>query len=100
MSDWKIKVTFADGSKRVLKDPSELAKANKRKLIRFVFASGKTIEGYLSQVHEDGNITLRGEKLIPTVLIGSKIVGWCYKHTAKTSATRAELLEKELKNQK
>lgn len=90
MSDYKIKVTFADGSRRVLKDPSELAKANKRKLILFVFVTGRTIEGYLSQVHEDGNVTLRSKKLMPPVLNGSMIVGWCYKHTAKTSKQKRQ----------
>lgn len=40
--DFKVKVTFADGSRRVLKDPSELTKANKRREIRVVFRTANT----------------------------------------------------------
>lgn len=48
--DYKIKVTFADGSRRVLKDPSELAKANKRREIRVVFKDGKYTDLHLGRV--------------------------------------------------
>ncbi|WP_301203826.1 hypothetical protein, partial [uncultured Duncaniella sp.] len=48
--DYKIKVTFADGSRRVLKDPSELTTANKRREIRVVFKDGKYIDLHLGRV--------------------------------------------------
>ncbi len=48
--DFKIKVTFADGSRRVLKDPSELTKANKRREIRVVFQDGKYTDLHLGRV--------------------------------------------------
>ena len=84
MSDWKIKVTFADGSKRVLKHPAELGNANKRREIRLVLESGKVLDTHISSF-KDGVVTLADNGMFPTEIEGAKVMGWCYRHHRKNS---------------
>ena len=84
--DTKIKVTFADGSRRVLKDTSELAKANKRREIRVVFQDGRYIDLHLGRVClKLGIVKVNTFGLLPEGIKLEKIMGWCYKFHRKTS---------------
>lgn len=86
MSDIKIKATFADGSRRVLKEPSELAKANKQREIRVVFHSGKYIDLHLGRVCPRlGIVKVNTFGLLQEGIELKKIMGWCYKFPHKTS---------------
>lgn len=86
MSDTKIKVTFADGSRRVLKATSELAKANKRREIRVVFKDGRYIDLRLGRVcSKQGIVKVNTFGLLPEGIKLEKIMGWCYKFPHKTA---------------
>lgn len=86
MSDTKIKVTFADGSRRVLKATSELAKANKRREIRVVFKDGRYIDLRLGRVcPKQGIVKVNTFGLLPEGIKLEKIMGWCYKFPHKTA---------------
>lgn len=86
MMDFKVKVTFADGSRRVLKNPSELTKANKRREIRVVFKDGKYIDLHLGRVCPKlGIVKVNTFGLLPEGIKLEKIIGWCYKFPHKTS---------------
>lgn len=85
MSDWKVKVTFADGSKRVLKHPAELEKANKRREIRVVFTDGKYTDLHLGRVCTGlGIVKVNTFGLFAEGIRLDKIMGWCYTHPHKT----------------
>lgn len=84
--DFKVKVTFADGSRRVLKDPSELTKANKRREIRVVFRNGNYIDLHLGRVCPKlGIVKVNTFGLLPEGIKLEKIFGWCYRFPHKTS---------------
>lgn len=84
--DCKIKVTFADRSRRVLKDVAELAKANKRREIRVVFKDGRYIDLHLGRVCPKlGIVKVNTFGLLPEGIKLEKIMGWCYKFPHKTS---------------
>lgn len=84
--DCKIKVTFADGSQRVLKDVTELAKANKRREIRVVFKDGRYTDLHLGRVCSKlGIVKVNTFGLLPEGIKLEKIMGWCYKFPHKTS---------------
>lgn len=86
MRDYKITVTFADGSRRVLKDPSELVKANKRREIRVVFWDNRTIDLHLGRVCPKlGIVKVNTFGLLPEGIKLEKIMGWCYKFPRKNS---------------
>ena len=86
MSACKIKVTFADGSRRVLKPVAELAKANKRREIRVVFKDGRYIDLHLGRVcPKIGIVKVNTFGLLPEGIKLEKIMGWCYKFPHKTS---------------
>ena len=86
MRDFKIKVTFADGSRRVLKDPADLAKANKRREIRVVFWDNRSIDLHLGRVYpKQGIVRVNTFGLLPEGIKLEKIMGWCYKYPHKTS---------------
>lgn len=86
MSEIKIKVTFADGSRRVLKDPSELTKANKRREIRIAFKNGKYMDLHLGRVcSKMGIVKVNTFGLLPEGVRLDNILGWCYKFPHKTS---------------
>lgn len=86
MMDCKIKVTFADGSRRVLKDVAELTKANKRREIRVVFKDGRYIDLHLGRVCPKlGIVKVNTFGLLPEGIKLEKIMGWCYKFPHKTS---------------
>ncbi len=86
MIEYKVKVTFADGSRRVLKDVSELAKANKRREIRVVFNDGRYIDLHLGRVCTQlGIVKVNTFGLLPEGIKLDKIMGWCYKFPHKTS---------------
>ena len=86
MSDGKIKVTFADNSRRVLKATSDLVKANKRREIRVVFKDGRYIDLHLGRVCPKlGIVKVRTFGLLPDGIKLEKIMGWCYKFPHKTS---------------
>ena len=84
--DCKIKVTFADGSQRVLKDVTELAKANKRREIRVVFKDGRYTDLHLGRVCSKlGIVKVNTFGLLPEGIKLEKIMGWCYKFPHKTA---------------
>lgn len=86
MSEIKITVKFSDGSRRVLKDPAELAKANKRREIRVAFKDGKYIDLRLGRVcPKQGIVKVNTFGLLPEGIKLGKIMGWCYKYPHKTS---------------
>ena len=86
MSDCKIKVTFADGSRRVLKPAAELAKANKRRETRVVFKDGRYTDLHLGRVCPKlGIVKVNTFGLLPEGIKLEKIMGWCYKFPHKTS---------------
>lgn len=84
--DCKIKITFADRSRRVLKNVSELAKANKRREIRVVFKDGRYIDLHLGRVCPKlGIVKVNTFGLLPEGIKLDTIMGWCYKFPHKTS---------------
>ena len=86
MNDYKLKATFADNTRRVLKDPSELVKANKRREIRVVFKDGRYIDLHLGRVCPKlGIVKVNTFGLLPEGIKLEKIMGWCYKFPYKTS---------------
>ncbi len=86
MSETKIKATFADGSRRVLKSVAELGKANKRREIRVVFKDGRYMDLHLGRVCPSlGIVKVNTYGLLPEGIKLEKIMGWCYKFPHKTS---------------
>lgn len=84
--DFKAKVKFADGSRRVLKDPSELTNANKRREIRVAFKDGRYIDLHLGRVCPKlGIVKVNTFGLLPEGIKLEKIMGWCYKFPHKNS---------------
>ena len=82
----KIKVTFVDGTRRVLKEPSELTKANKRREIRVVLKDGRYIDLHLGRVcPKQGIVKVNTFGLLPEGIRLDRIMGWCYKYPHKTS---------------
>ena len=82
----KIKVTFADGTRRVLKEPSELTKANKRREIRVVLWDRRYIDLHLGRVCPKlGIVKVNTFGLLPEGIRLDRIMGWCYKYPHKTS---------------
>ena len=82
----KIKVTFADGTRRVLKEPSELTKANKRREIRVVLKDGRYIDLHLGRVCTKlGIVKVNTFGLLPEGIRLDRIMEWCYKYPHKTS---------------
>ena len=74
----KIKVTFSDGSRRVLKAPSELQKIDKNREARFVMNNGEVFTGYC-----DGDVDADGDFCIMRTIHGiglpfNRLLGWYY----------------------
>ncbi|QFQ11549.1 hypothetical protein C7Y71_000035 [Pseudoprevotella muciniphila] len=74
----KIKVTFSDGSRRVLKAPSELQKIDKNREAIFVMNNGEVYTGYC-----DGDVDEEDDFCIMGTLHGiglpfNRLLGWCY----------------------
>ena len=74
----KTKVTFTDGSSRVLKAPSELPKIDKNREARFVMNNGDLFTGYCDGVADvDGGICIVRTKQ-GIGLPFNRLLGWCY----------------------
>ena len=74
----KIKVTFSDGSHRVLKSPCELENIDKNREARFVMDNLQVYQGYC-----DGEVDVDGDFCIMKTIhwIGlpfTRLLGWCY----------------------
>ena len=70
----------------MLKDVSELTKANKRRKIRVVFKDGKYIDLHLGRVCPKlGIVKVSTFGLFPEGIKLDKIMGWCYTFPHKTS---------------
>ena len=74
----KIKVIFSDGSRRVLKAPSELQKIDKNREAKFVMDNGEVYTGYC-----DGDVDADGDFCIMRTMRGiglpfNRLLGWCY----------------------
>lgn len=74
----KIKVTFSDGSRRVLKAPSELQNIDKNREAKFVMNNGQVFTGYC-----DGDVDEDGDFCIMRTILGiglpfNRLLGWCY----------------------
>lgn len=78
----KITVTFADGSRRVLKSKEELGKIDENREACFVMDNGQVYRGYC-----DGEVNERGYFFLMMSLHGpenlalsfNSLLGWCYK---------------------
>lgn len=82
----KIKATFADGRKRVLKSPDELCKIDQKRRALFVFDNWQVYSGYSDgEVDEDGDFgvfcTIHG-----IALPFNRLIGWCYENDKKGKA--------------
>ena len=79
----RIKVTFTDGSRRVLKSRDELKNIDKHREAIFVMNNLQVFRGYCDgEVDEDGDFCL----MITIYGIGlpfDRLIGWCYKTNKK-----------------
>ena len=77
----KITVTFADGSRRVLKSKEELGKIDENREASFVMDNGQVYRGYCDgEVDEEGDFCLmRSIHGTGIALPFSRLLGWCYK---------------------
>lgn len=78
----KIKVTFSDGSKRMLKGVSKLSTVNRNRIVRLVSYDGRVLDCRIAGF--DGRvITIKNNSLLPLEIEEMKIMGWCYKYPVK-----------------
>lgn len=79
----KIKVTFADGSRRVLKSRDELKNIDKNREAMFVMNNLQVFHGYCDgDVDEDGDFCLM-RTIHGIGLPFDRLIGWCYKTNKK-----------------
>lgn len=82
----KIKATFADGRKRVLKSPDELCKIDKKRKALFVFDNWQVYSGYSDgEVDEYGDFGVFGT-IHGIALPFNRLIGWCYENSKKGKA--------------
>ena len=90
--DLKIKVTFSDGKRRVMKAPEKLKDINPRYAARFLMDTLEVYKGYC-----DGEIGESGEFILTTTaksggvgiaLPYSRLLGWCYVTGGRKKETR------------
>lgn len=74
----KIKVTFSDGSRRVLKSPCELENIDKNREAKFVMDNLQVYHGYCDgEVDEDGDFCIM-QTIHVIGLPFKRLLGWCY----------------------
>lgn len=73
----KIKVTFSDGSHRVLKSPCELENIDKNREARFVMDNLQVYCGYCDGEVEDGEFYIM-QTIHGIGLPFTRLLGWCY----------------------
>lgn len=83
MDTVKIKVNFADGSRRVLKSPGTFAKIDRNRKARFVMSDFKVYEGYSDgEVDDEGDFGVFGT-IHGIALPFNRMLGWCYVNAKK-----------------
>lgn len=74
----KIKVTFSDGSRRVLQSPCELENIDKHREAKFVMDNWEVYQGYCDgEVDEDGDFCIM-QTIHWIGLPFTRLLGWCY----------------------
>lgn len=74
----KVKVTFNDGSRRVLKSRDELKNIDKHREAIFVMSNWQVFHGYCDgEVDEDGDFCLMNT-IHGIGLPFNRLLGWCY----------------------
>ncbi len=89
--DLKIKVTFSDGKRRVMKAPEKLKDINPRHAARFLMDTLEVYKGYCDgEIAESGEFCLTSSKTGGTgiALPFSRLLGWCYVTGGRKKETR------------
>lgn len=89
--DLKIKVTFTDGTRRVMKAPEKLKDINPRHAAWFLMDTLEVYKGYC-----DGEIAESGEFILTSAKTGgdgialpfNRLLGWCYVTGGRKKETR------------
>lgn len=92
MSHIKITATFADGQRRVLREPDTLPTIDGRRLAYFVLDNGKVYKGQTDGVVDAaGNFFLKTDRAAIFGMLGinlplGRLVGWAYVNSKRRKA--------------